>query len=69
MSMKPMRSTGMTGQSSSLGIWVSPNTYLQMQCIVNNNIPSREPKKVTQMHRSSKYTREQCQFPPGAYPS
>lgn len=31
MSMKPMCSTGMTGQSSSLGIWVSPNTYLQMQ--------------------------------------
>lgn len=31
MSMKPMRSTGMTGQSSSLGMWVSPNTYLQMQ--------------------------------------
>jgi len=31
MSMKPMRSTGMTGQSSSLGIWVSPNMYLQIQ--------------------------------------
>lgn len=31
MSMKPMCSTGMTGQSSSLGICVSPNTYLQIQ--------------------------------------
>jgi hypothetical protein len=30
MSVKPMCSTGMTGQSSSLGIWVIPKTYLQL---------------------------------------
>lgn len=28
MSIKPMRSTGMTGQSSSRGMCVTPNTYL-----------------------------------------
>lgn len=31
--IKPMRSTGMTGQSSSRGICVIPNTYLQFKTV------------------------------------
>lgn len=38
MSMKPMRSTGITGQSSSLGICVSPNMYLQMHNTVYKSL-------------------------------
>jgi hypothetical protein len=52
MSMKPMCSTGMTGQSSNLGIWVSPNTYLQVhkhsswdfaRCKLNKQFQSQCP--------------------------
>ena len=35
MSIKPMRSTGMTGQSSSRGTCVTPKTYLH---IISNTI-------------------------------
>lgn len=35
MSIKPMRSTGITGQSSSRGTWVIPNIYLQLTRLVS----------------------------------
>lgn len=39
-SMKPMCSTGITGQSSSLGTWATPKTYLQLQntCFISHAI-------------------------------
>jgi hypothetical protein len=73
MSMRPMRSTGMTGRSSSLGML---NTYLQMQNTVykilqhlscmNGSSFRVTSFKMMVCHEGS--TKEQCCFPPEAYP-
>ena len=66
MSMKPMRSTGMTGQSSRRGMCVTPKTYLE-KVVVFVRIDSASGDGFLgnkEAKGNREFTIEQCRLPP-----